>query len=320
MKNSVCLSFSVLAAALAPTIAHAGLFGNTGDEQDCPKYRSRGWCILDSADLSKDVSDVRLEEFKRALAKNGIDYQKSDIPTLLMMAGTSSGVFTPLGGVSKGFDLTMLALNLILNVRPPASTDSFVLAWMPAELAESPEEAKEIYWGELHSATLKAFNDHELQEISLPAEYYKSPYRIRTPLLFGYQVLGGDCNTKKCLLYSPYEWYTEYPTPKRGKAPKWLGGYDAWIFQRWSAGHPMNLKVDEESFTANYTQKLSANLPAWAFVSTGTEYKSGKMTINKGRSVIIVFNKGEPWPLIFPEPASTGTKVDAASPQQQSSP
>lgn len=95
--------------------------------------------------------------------------------------------------------------------------------------------------------------------------------------------------------------------PREGKAPEWLGGYKAWVFEFKSGPSMHELWTGEAYESVRYASALSRLLPEWVFLSLSPEHGySGEanarpVTFNAGLRMPLVMNKGQAWLPVFPE-------------------
>ena len=124
-------------------------------------------------------------------------------------------------------------------------------------------------------------------------------------LTLAYTISGGDCDRSECLLvrlrHRMADFYV-YMRAVEQKAPEWLGGYKAWFI---SGALPSELRVDGDYVSQLFAAKLSTHLPAWFYLSatpeTTTGNLSGKVILNKGQKLPVLFNQGKAMATVFPE-------------------
>jgi len=295
----------LLALLLAVTGAqsHAGLFEDPGMGADCLKYYSKAWCVLNAANMSKDLHDMSRDSFVKeaGIGSNGL-------VDLAMLGATAGGAFKTTFGLTRGIDVGMRFVNFLLSGKPAVVGQSRALAWMPKELATSSEEARVLFSEMVLKATIESFDGYEVSDNIAPLRLKSDPYTIWRNEYRAFGLKGRDCETTRCSLVK----HNFVGTPAIGKAPKWLGGYDAWVFERHAAPSLLDLRVGDEYITKQYVGVLSGKLPQWVFLQITPETMFADGTpVNRGLKMPLIYNNGRAHAMVFPEIEFTESKVEA---------
>ena len=291
--------------ALAP-LCNAGLLGDPyGMKAACLQRQSRAYCALDAADMSDKLQDASRDTVEKAMRESGLG--PADIA---MIAGTGTGVISPMPGLGR---LGSIGLMLLVGNGPPPSTHqgNRVFAWMPRDMAASPNEAIDVLEGLLHQHIREVFKDYAFEDVALYGPGNAPPTALHREALRGWALSGPGCAPAPCTLthHSSYNFWSK--PPAEGTAPEWLGGYKAWVFAKRS-GLPLDsLWTGSVYDTPRYADRLSSLLPEWIFLSLSPESSRDQLVSNPGLRMPFVYNKGKPLLLVFPEleppagPAST---------------
>lgn len=309
------VTFATLAYAIN---AHAGLFSADGMDKNCLEEHSKAWCVWDAAKMSKDTSDIPQKKFQASYEKQG-----GNIADIGMALATNQGWLPPTReplGLGKGVQAGMFLLGFLLQGGTRATSNgNTAIAWMPIEMASTEEEARRKLNELMLNAAAQSMPGYKLTPGIFPlfSDAYTSLNGIFDS---GWSVTGKDCDSVTCRLipirgasnFLDGEFYTRR-TPNKGEAPKWMGGYKAWVFDFHHSGVVPDLMVGEkDSMTYKIAKVLSQRLPDWAFLSISDQTKEyrGKV-INRGVTLPLIVNKGNFYAPIFPE-------VDLNSPDTQS--
>lgn len=301
----------VAATALAVTSlsAHAGLFGpdeKEGAKEACFKRHSRAWCTYDAADLSKNLKDLRQADVLKAMKGSSSGPSAETVIDVAMIGATLAGAFTVAPGFTSPGEAAMLALNLLFRTNVPhIAKQNFVFGWMPYEMASSPQEAAEKALEIFDQATLATFKHYSLQSVTIASPLDPRPYSLDRFETLAYTIKGGDCDSSDCSLVGLRQRMADYYAYLRAveqKAPEWLGGYKAWFI---SGAPPLELRVNGDYVSQLSAAKLSAQLPAWFFLSATSEATTGNLSatvvVNKGQKLPLLFNQGKAMATIYPE-------------------
>jgi len=300
------LSRLLLALLLAVTGAqsHAGLFEDPGMGADCLKRFSKAWCVFNAANMSKDLHDMSRDSFAKEAGTGS-----SGLVDLAMLGATAGGAFKTTFGLTRGLDVGMLFVNFLLAGSSLVVGDNRALAWMPKELASSSEEARVLFSEMVLKATIESFDGYVISEHITSVRVKSDRYNIWRDDFKTLILKGKDCEKIRCELLHPIV----VGTPAVGKAPKWLGGYDAWVFERHAAPRLLHLRVGDEYVTKQYAGALSEKLPEWAFlqITPETRFPDGAI-LNRGLKIPLVYNKGKAHAMVFPEIEFTESRVEAS--------
>lgn len=299
------LSRHLLALLLAVTGAqsYAGLFEDPGMGADCLKRFSKAWCVFNAANMSKDLHDMSRDSFAKeaGIGSNGL-------VDLAMLGATAGGAFKTTFGLTRGLDAGMLFVNFLLSGRPAVVGRSRALAWMPKELAASSEEARALFSEMVLKATVESFEGYEISDHLMSLALKSDNYSIWRTEYRALNLKGRDCERTRCDLVNR----NDGGNPKFGKAPKWLGGYDAWVFERFTAPSLWDFRVGDEYVARQYVGVLSGRLPEWVFLQLTPETNLTDGTfINRGIKMPLVYNKGKAHAMVFPEIEFIESKVEA---------
>jgi hypothetical protein len=293
------------------TSANAGPFGSaqrTGAAADCMKRYSKAWCVWDAANMSEKLDDVPRGKLEKALQEGGLK-----AVDLAYITGMATGILRPFSFGTKWTDISTVLLGVVLERKPPVIGFNKVLAWMPYEMAASPDEADEVMANLVLKATKAALPEHTLE----PSVRRVNPLKAKN--LFdatwdenhGWELVGPDCPPGQCWMWNNPHGHPQPEPPKEGRAPEWLGGYRAWVFDLKSGRSMLELWTGKGYESMRYANALSRALPDWAFLSITPEHEifSGSklppIFINAGVRMPIVMNRGQSLLPVFPE-ISTG--------------
>ena len=276
--------------------ANAGLFGPSefdGMGSKCMEKHSKAWCVWDAAEISKGVKDFDGKSLADSFSKKP-DSGTVDVSMALLDTQNFMRLKTDVFGMHG--DVGMILLNALMHSKPLALNSNRIFSWMPIEMAKNPEEAGALMESILLNATKSAMDGKLINEVKSNISEKKD--------LYTWEVVGGDCDKVKCTMSNIYE--VEYVNkviriPSKGKAPAWMGEYDAWVFDKSSGTMPYELVINGVRSTPTYITELSKKLPSWVFVSICPELMFYGKAYNKGVTVPFVFNQGEPFAPVFPE-------------------
>ncbi len=284
--------------------AGAAVFGDgqrEGAHAECMKRHSRAWCVLDAADMSHKLADMRRESLDATLKESGMA-----AVDIAFMAGAAGGLLPPPKLGTKWTDVSMVLLSALTEKKPAVLGYNKVIAWMPFDLAPTADEADELLVNMVHRATRDALKGFEWQPATFPA----NPGRARTLQFddqFGWILTGPECPPGKCRLWNRVVRNSFPEPPKEGKAPEWLGSYRAWVFEFKSGPSIHELWTGSAYESIRYASALSRLLPEWAFLSLTPEYlipggpDAKPVVVNPGLRTPLVMSKGETWLPVFPE-------------------
>lgn len=197
--------------------------------------------------------------------------------SLLASAGLRGGV-SFLGG-------------LVLGSRDPEAY-SKIVAWMPKEMATSPEEAK----GKMDSMLSAALWD-ALKETPFPDGY--SPNKTAGTDTF--LIEGNGCVNKPNQGVCRYAFTVS--APEVLPAPDFLNGGEswAWTLHKWPIGlSPATFSGDRKPHFPDYQvyEKMSAKLPEWVYIYLAPSFASWRVSVERPGgtygflSMPVVLNKG----------------------------
>lgn len=292
------------AFAMAAISAHAS-DRSDGAKETCFKYSSRAWCAYAAAGLSKNVADMRKKDVVNALNGDSNLISGETALDLGMIGATLAGVFTPAPGFSNGGEAAMLALNLLLRTSTPGiARANMVFAWLPYEMAASPQEAARKVTDLIDEGSRNVFKDHTFETVTMGLGKDEKAYSLDRIEFLAYAVKGGECDSADCVLIQdrPHlrDFYVGINRPVEQTAPEWLGGYKAWLV---SGQLLRELRVNGNFVSQLYAGKLSKQLPKWAFVSVTPQSRTSDFIgpVNMGQRLPVLFNEGKPMVTVYPE-------------------
>lgn len=292
-----------LAVALALPLGAAAFWDSVRDgaRTDCMKRNSFAWCVLDAADMSHKLVDIRRGTLDAALKESGLG-----VVDIAFMAGSASGLIAPPKFGAGWMDISMSLLGAITEKKPAVLGYNKVIAWMPFEMAATADEADELLINMVHRATRDVFKAYEWQEATIPP-FPGRPRRLGTEDQFGWLLTGPDCPPGACRLWNNLGRNARPEPPLEGKAPEWLGGYKAWVFAFRSGPSMHEFWTGKAYESIRYASALSKLLPEWAYLQMTPEYAisigwlAKPLLMNPGLRMPLVMNKGRTWLPVFPE-------------------
>ncbi len=284
------------------------------DDADCVRKHSMAWCVMQAGKLAKGIADVS--------GKDAAAAQKAAGPGWYIGAGagTATRFWKPAPGFSRGGEIGMLVLSWLFQPSnlPPISGFNVIVAWMPTELAASALEANRVAQGILMDAIRKTFDGSTLTLVTGEYEARSREYADRIDRV-GYRIEGGKCAEHVCTLWQIKAGHNSLgiadTRSEPGKAPWFLGGYEAWVFEGTRGRITMwQLEIDGRWVTHQMAREFSANLPQWMYVITSPEYQAGKLKFNEGSALPLVHHQGKTLLPVFPELPADGD-ADPAPPR-----
>ncbi len=179
-------------------------------------------------------------------------------------AGTAAGVFTPPKGLSSGTAAGMSLAGAFLLSLPVAyaETSPRFLAWMPKELATTPEAAADALSQTLTRAMIETLPG---AQVELKIREVEKKTQIRRYIAID------EPRCRDCRLWVPA--IDLGRLPKIGKAPAFLGGAEAYIWGRPGyrgegllAGYPWTAESMTPADRVEVMRNLSAKLPPWMYL------------------------------------------------------
>ena len=304
-------------AGFAAVSANAGLFGSSdGMKADCSAKHSRAWCALDAAQMSKGVRDFSKAKYYEGMGdRDGSKLVGNAVGGI----STANGAFKVAAGLTKGFELGVLAVDVFLPDKAPVVGKNVVFGWMPYEMAATAEEAQAKLHEVLLASTMEALKPYRVEDaVSGVFPFSQEAYSISRVDQKGYLITGGDCGERKCMLTQMrpggLSAYVTGMKGEEGTAPEWLGGYKAWVFNLRNAPSILELVVDGEYASNRYAEALSKQLPKWAFLSMSPQSSLFGRRMNAGQVMPLVMNAGNTLAPIYPEieTGADGTKVSSS--------
>jgi hypothetical protein len=293
--------------------------GTTARYQYDPK-QSETLNVMEAAHIGgmQDLPYQKFQEAREAALKKGMSLDNG--PTLGGGAafGALNYLSPPTGFSAGGAGVMGLASWLLIDTTHPGIT-SHIFAWMPAEEAASPEEAKMKLYDIFKDALADA-----IKETSWPKDYsvHLTDSSKTTPKdgfigEFAVVITGGDCDRE--FMRCGYRGFRT-PLPRTEMAPDFLGGSNAYVWrwpvenQHWAiVPDKSKIKVTERGSTAEwyagfpdleFYTALTRRLPKWVYVYLAPQNWShninGKYVFSK---YPVVINQGHV--LHFIEPAPT---------------
>lgn len=308
MRVSAVVTMLALAAGcLVHSPAEAGFLGagqRTGAKEDCTKRYSKAWCVWDAANMSEKLEDVPRSKLEKSLQDGGIP-----LVDLSYAAGIATGVLPPPKFGTKWTELSMVLLGMLLERKPPVIGFNKVLAWMPYEMASSPDEAEEVLAKLLAQSTKAALPEYrfELSVRRVRPAAEKTSLSASWDEYQGWEMVGPDCPPGQCWLWNQWVGNSRPERPREGRAPDWMGGYRAWVFDLRSGPSMFELWTGSSYESMRYASALSRVLPEWAFLSITPEHQipSGQnrppVVFNAGVRMPIVMHRGQSLLPVFPE-------------------
>jgi len=273
--------------------ANLGIGSRTGMATKCMEMHSKAWCVWDAANKSQGMKDFRPEDvagvFKQRQESGGVELGMAALSTQDFMR-SKADLF------GKGGSVGMFLLGSILKGGQPGVVGSNrVYGWMPIELANTPEEAGALLSKIIEDATKEVMKDR----LGEAFEFDVGTYKIHKA--YGWRISGDNCDQIECKLSierSTRE--SDKQKGAKGKAPEWLGGYDAWIFDYYGGQSIFELTEDGNHVSPKYIPSLAKLMPDWAFLSMSSEDSRYPKKYNAGVPFPVIFNKGEMLIPVFP--------------------
>lgn len=268
------------------------------------KRYSKAWCVWDAANMSEKLEDVPRDKLDKALKDGGVT-----AVDLAYAAGMATGLLRSPSFGTKWTDISMVLLGALFERKPAVIGNNKVLAWMPYEMATSPEQADEAMANLLLESTKAALPGYAL-ELSVRRML---PMKTKDSLIAsldeaqGWELTGPDCPPGQCWLWNKWVGHSRPELPKEGRAPDWMGGYRAWVFDLQSGPSIFELWTGKAYESMLYTGALSKALPDWAFLSITPEHqrttgpKQPPIFFNPGVRMPIVMNRGRSYLPVFPD-------------------
>jgi hypothetical protein len=190
-------------------------------------------------------------------------------------AGIATGLVKPTPGLSPALETSFLLLGALFGT-PPTELERSprLIAWMPRDLASTPQAAtvalRDLWFSAIAATLPDAHVEFGQREVPPKKRLLTRPLlryiRIDTP----------TCTD--CRLYSPA--MEEGAAPVLGKAPSFLGSYDAYIWgplKMWDnstfSGYPWTDSRMEPSDRVEFLIRLSSHFPKWVYLYTPTDEK-----------------------------------------------
>ena len=237
--------------------------------------RAAGFVKLEDAELPEGVKDP-----------NDMTLLDNPLADAAYLGFSFTG---PHGGVNPYADLGIRALELLL--RPDArSAHKRFFAWMPADLAGSPEDAQKKLADVLDDASKKTMADRGNTITGPSGDADPGANRF-----YSYAWTGKDCHGDfECRLN------IQVHEPDSGMAPQALGGYQSYYFHPdsfWGFPHVTDgEKKNSDGYkwlpSLEYLAALSANLPEWVYMYFPPRYIGIDGTDKDMNQVPVVLNKG----------------------------
>jgi len=283
----------------------------------CTQKHSKALCIARAGHIAGALKDAAPGEVKALMAnKNG---------DALWYAGAAAGsgtrVFRQAKGFSTGAEVGVLLLGMLSSMTGNIDLvgRNVVVAWMPAQLAASKEEANERAEQMLLDATFASFNGSTISVESTSAAKVGDPYSLKKSDLIRYRVEGGICEGHECFLMPQMK-----SSPNGGvmgarayatKGPDFVGGGDSYQYAtRVGALYALALIVDGKLQTHTYLEELSKRLPDWMYTVSSPETKlAGGQWFNEGQKIPVIYNRGKAMYFSYPAVDSMETATLSAN-------
>ncbi len=295
MRKKITLIGVILVGAAIQ--ANAGLFGlgvPDGMKMDCLEKHSKAWCIWDAAGVSRGTKDMKRDE---AMASFGKSKNSGNLELGMAALSTFDFMQTKADLFGKGGGIGMLLLGSVVKGGSAAVVGSNqVYGWMPIEMAKTPEDAGKLLKTIIADATKEAMGDRL-------GDYFEEPVGDGFITKKGWKLKGDSCNNG-CEIYNrsyKNNGVERVSKAEKGKAPEWMGGYDAWVFGDYGSQNVFELQENGTMMTHKYVLNLSTLLPSWAFVSVSSQFEWEGKIHNSGISIPLVVNNGEVMMPIYPE-------------------
>jgi len=276
---------------------------DTQATSNCPKEHSLALCIAKAGHVAGTMRDA-----VPSADRNDMGNRTGDA---LWYAGAAAGsgtrFFRQAKGVSRGAEVGMFLVGMVTSLASGSDImgRNMVLAWMPADMASSKEDANAKAAAILLKATLASFEGSTITEEPMAGASGVSMYRVT----------GGVCEGHECVLVPVMKGDCAMGVRSfKRKAPDFLGGGESYSFgTRLGALYPMTLKVDGKVDTQSYLPELSKRVPEWMYVVSSPETKLADGSVfNEGLRAPLMFHKGEVMFFAFPEPTSKGESLAVA--------
>jgi hypothetical protein len=274
------------------------------------------WCVMQAGKLAKGIADVSDKDAAAAQKAAGPGWY------IGAGAGTATRFWKPAPGFSRGGEIGLLVLSWLFQPSslPQIPGLNVMVGWMPTGLAPTASDANRLAQGILMDAIHKTFEGSTLTLVTGEFEARSREYADRIDRV-GYRIEGGKCAEHVCTLW---QWKAAHNSQgiadtrsEPGKAPWFLGGYDAWAFEG-PRGHitMWQLVIDGRWVTHQIAREFSANVPAWMYVITSAEFKAEtlKLRFNEGSALTLVHHQGKTMLPVFPDLPPVGD-ADAAPPR-----
>lgn len=260
------------------------------------------WCVWDASNTRGPLKDIPRNKLIPASAhanKNGTGEQLVD---LAVAGATAGGLLNAAPGLSRGADVTMILLGALLGDGQSRVGRNDLLAWMPADLAGTADEALALYEKTVLDATKNAFPGCTFVDVTLPPQPANTAYSLMRKDLKGYLLTGDACafDGRTLAQMRDGRYFNDGTVAKAGKAPGWLGGYQAWTFN-FPSMRILELIEGDRYASWRYVPALSKHLPPWVFVTLSAENASLGVQMNIGLKLTLVYNEGRATAAIFPD-------------------
>ena len=308
-RTKLLIGFALAAAMLGAVHAaeDSSMAVEAAPTSTCPKEHSLALCIAKAAHVAGAMRDA-----VAIGAGNDMGNRTGDA---LWYAGAAAGsgtkFFRQAKGVSRGAEVGMFLVGMVASMASGSDIvgRNMVLAWMPAEMASTKEEANAKAAAVLLQATLASFEGSAITAEAIAGVQGVSRYRIA----------GGVCDGHDCVLMPPLKGGDSGPVlgarSFKRKAPDFLGGGESYSFgTRLGALYAWKLMVDGKEQTHAYLPELSKRMPEWMYVVSSPETRLADGSLfNEGQRAPVMYHAGEALFFAFPESAQAPLSESVAA-------
>jgi hypothetical protein len=271
----------LIALSFALALISSGCSSQASKKEPAPSEA----LIIARAAGFKEIRDITAESLKSVTDSNGSTLRTAQA------AAVATGVVKPTPGIPSGLEAAFLFINSLPVARREDSPR--LLAWMPRDLAPSPEAATVVLRELLLRviATTLPEAKVELREKVFEEKPTLGPNKVRH--LWDIHIEAADC--ADCRFSMPA--IHGHGIPPTGQAPMFLGSYDAYIWTGMGfrddsriSGYPWLAESLDPAQRLDFLRRLSTNLPAWAYIYIPYDPKVAPypQILHQGRELIFV--------------------------------
>jgi len=242
--------------------------------------------IAKAGKINEGLHDMREDKLNQLIKVD----EGTPIISGTLAAGYATGIFDAPGGLSNIGTSLVFAWDALLRDRTKDSQYTQILAWMPQEMAKDKKQAAIKLNEYLANALLKAAPEN--YELTGP-ENAKALWGWEKDENKYIKILGPEC---KGVCFASFRSLNFEPgsLPKSKKMPKFIGSGKSWFW----GNRVQKLRISEfkdskeyplKDFNYSFYQRISENLPEWAFVYVAPDkYKPIPAIFHQGKMFLFV--------------------------------